>query len=151
MSTQYLRQGGALDLLTKSELDQSMGHHFDAAIRDYLRGVDFLSFTGNGNGNMFTIPDAPESGYTWSVKLVSAQLSAAGQLSIYLGENNQVAPIGSIASASNGTNNECIATWSANQVVIKDGRVITLYCSAATILNWRISVEQVPTEMQGKL
>jgi hypothetical protein len=80
---QYIKAGGAIDLLTKSELDDSMGHHFNAAIRDLLRGVDYLQYSGNGNGTgTFSVPYAPESGYSWSLKLVSVQLSAAGVLSV---------------------------------------------------------------------
>lgn len=147
---QDVRNG--LDVLTKAELSEAMGHHFDKGIRDIYRGVDYLSFTGNANGaNTFTIPDSPESGYSWSLKLVSAQLSASGQMSVYLGENNNYAPVGSIFAANNGSLYEAIATWSSEQIVIKDGRVITLYCASANILTWRINVKQVPTEMQGKL
>jgi|ERR1700683_1378852 len=226
---QEIKAGGALDLLTKGELDDSMGHHFNAAIRDLLRGVDYLQFAGIAGGvNTFSIPYTPESGYSWSLKLVTAQLStptvsspsvpatgvaaenpnafpvnvvinangatisavtvngvivgtsagtyvvpADGSIavsytvatptwvwsyagsgtafSVYSGSNNQVAPIGNAISQVNGTNNEAVVKWSSNQVVLKDGRQITLYCGAATIINYLIMVEQVPTEMQGKL
>jgi hypothetical protein len=152
MTTQYLKAGGALDVLTKSELDQSMGHHFDAAIRDLLRGVDYLQFSGQGNGaSTFTIPYSPGSGYSWSVKLISAQISTAGQLSVYLSENIATAPLATVLAATNGSNIEAVARWSSEQFVIKDGREITLYCSAGNILSYHLSVKQVPTEMQGKL
>jgi hypothetical protein len=149
---QEIRAGGALDILTKSELDLSMGHHFDAAIRDLLRGVDFVSFSGQGNGTgTFTIPYNAESGYTWSVKLVSAQLSAAGELSIYPASSNTVAPLKTVAAVANGTLFEAVATWGSNQAVLKDGRQITLYSATAVINNYLLMAEQVPTEMQGKL
>lgn len=149
---QAIRAGGELDLLTKTELQESMGHQFDAAIRDFLRGVDYLQFSGVANGgNTFTIPNNAESGYTWSLKLISAQLSAAGQLSIYPASNTNVAPIASVVAQTNGANYEAIAKWSSNQAVFKDGRQFTLYCESATIQNYLIIVEQVPTEMQGKL
>jgi hypothetical protein len=149
---QNLRAGGAIDLLTKEELSDAMGHQFDAAIRDFYRGVDYLSFTGNGNNtSTFTLPDSPSAGYVWSVKLVSAQLSAAGQLSVYLSENNQTAPVHSVPSTANGTLFEAVARWSSEQLVIKDGRVITIYSAAGNILNWSLRVRQVPAEYQGKL
>jgi hypothetical protein len=152
MTSQYIRAGGALDILTKPELDDSMGHHFDAAIRDLLRGVDYLQFAGSaGNVNTFSIPWTPESGYTWAVKLVSAQLSGAGVLSVYSGSNTNVAPIGSETAITNGPNVEAVITWSSNVAVLKDSRQITLFCSGATISNYLIMVKQVPTEMQGKL
>jgi hypothetical protein len=145
-------RSGYLDVLTKSELQETMGHNFDAAIRDLLRGVDYLQFSGVANdGNTFTIPNSSESGYTWSVKLISAQLSGAGTLSVYPASNITVAPIATVASVTNGGNIEAVAKWSSNQAVFKDGRQFTLYCEAATILNYLLIVEQVPTEMQGKL
>lgn len=148
---QQLSAGGYLDLLTKDEITESMGHNFDAAIRDLLRGVDYLMFTGVGNGTgLFTIPYSPEQGYCWSIKLLSVQLSASSNVSAYLGSTNTVAPIGNGNGFTN-TNNEAIMTWSANQVVLKDSRQITLFASLANITNYLLAVKQVPTEMQGKL
>jgi len=145
-------RSGYLDVLTKSELQETMGHSVDGIVRDYLRGVDYLQFSGVANGgNTFTIPNSSESGYTWSVKLISAQLSAAGELSIYPASSTNVAPIATVPTYTNGTNYEAVAKWSSNQAVFKDGRQFTLYSSAADILNYLLIVEQVPTEMQGKL
>lgn len=152
MANQYVRAGGVLDIPSKEELSEAMGHSFSANMRSWLEGIDYVQYAGVANGaNTFTIPESPESGYTWSVKLISAQLSGEGQLSMYLSENNAVAPIGTIYAAPNGSLYECVATWSANQVVMKDNRTITLYCAAANILNYRIHVKAVPTQMQGKL
>jgi hypothetical protein len=141
---------GDIDLLTDSELRASLGHHFDHVIRDWYRGIDYIGVAGVGNGtNTITIPGS-DQGYTWSVKLISAQLASAGELSAYPGDTSAVAPIGTTMSIANGANNDAVLTYSSNQVVLKDGRNITLLGSAV-ILNWRIMVEQVPTEMQGKL
>lgn len=149
---QQLTAGGYLDFLTKDELKETMGHSFDTAIRDLLRGVDYLQFVGQGNGTgQFTLPYAPESGYTWSIKLVAAQLSAAGTLSIYPSSVITVAPIATVTAITNGTNIEAVQNFTSNVAVVKDSAGITLFSSAATILNYRIMVLQVPTEMQGKL
>ena len=141
---------GQIDMLTNKELHDSLGHHFDHAIRDWYRGLDFLGAAGAGNGtNVITLP-GPDQGYTWSYKLITAQLAAAGTLSAYPSDNTNVAPIGVNVALANNGNFESILSWSGNQVVLKDGRNITLM-SAVTIVNWRIMVLQVPTEMQGKL
>lgn len=143
---------GQIDFLTDPELRESLGHAISHQVRDWLRGLDFLQFTGIGNGTgLLTLPVAPDSGYTWSVKLISAQLNAAGNLSIYPGDINTIAPIGAVTAISNGAATfDCIFRWGSNQCVIKDQRNITI-AATATILNWRIMVLQVPTEMQGKL
>jgi hypothetical protein len=76
MAKQDMGPLGIVDLLTNKELSETMGHHFDHAVRDWYRGLDFLQFYGNGNGtNIITLPGA-DSGYTWSYKLVAAQLAA---------------------------------------------------------------------------
>jgi hypothetical protein len=140
---------GVVDLLTDNELRATMGHHFDHMLRDWYRGLDFMGFAGVGNGTgTLTIPGA-DSGYSWSLKLLAAQLSASGNLSVYPSDGTNVAPIGTVASL--GTNNDCVIRWGSNQAVLKDQRNITLFAGAATIINWRLLVLQVPTEMQGKL
>lgn len=150
MSKQDMGPLGTVDLLTNKELSETMGHHFDHAIRDWYRGLDYLQFAGNGNGtNTITLPGS-DSGYTWSYKLISAQLAAAGVLSIYPSDNVNVACVGTTTALTNGTNFDAVQTWSGNQVVLKDSRNLTLFASQI-ILNWRILVLQVPTEMQGKL
>jgi hypothetical protein len=148
---QQLTAGGYLDFLTKDELKESLGHSFDHAIRDLYRGIDYLQYVGQGNGTgLLTLPYAPESGYSWSIKLLSAQLSAAGVLSVYPSSSPNVAPIAVITAVTNGPNIEAVATFSSNSAVVKDSAGITFF-SASNILTYRIMVEQVPTEMQGKL
>lgn len=252
---------GTIDVLTDPELREALGHHFTQQVREWYRGIDYLGFAGGGNGtSTITLPISPEQGYTWDVKLVSAQLAAPGELSVYPGDNPTVAPIGvtstssfagnpttasgTFAAAGNGsaslpanspitgftiswgtvttgntvtitvtntvtgqtltyadtlavgqnnaftvtypsggipaaagqqitvtvtgnvnspagsivvtgapvasTDYDTVVKWSSQQVVIKDGRNITL-ASTQIINNWRVMVKQVPTEMQGKL
>jgi hypothetical protein len=142
---------GVIDLLTDKELRESMGHNIDHMIRDWLRGIDYMGFAGTGNGTgTLTIP-GPNSGYAWSVKLASAQLSSQGVLSVYPADSPNVAPIGTVTSIANGTNNDAVIRWGSNQAVVKDQRNFTFYSSQGVILNYRLLVKQVPAEMQGKL
>lgn len=142
---------GTVDILNHSELKDALGHNISHQIREWYRGVDYTGAAGPGNGTGTIQVPCAEQGYTWDIKLVSAQLQAAGSLSIYPGESGGfVAPVGVVASIANGTLNECVMRWSSNQLVIKDGRTITLL-SSTIILNWRVLAKQVPTEMQGKL
>ena len=142
---------GSVDILTHSELKDALGHNISHQIREWFRGIDYMGVAGTGNGTgLITVPCA-EQGYTWDIKLVSAQLAAPGALSIYPGETSGfVAPVGVVASIANGSLNECVFRWSSNQFVLKDGRNLTLL-SSQNILNWRVLAKQVPTEMQGKL
>ena len=140
---------GDVDMLTSQELHDSLGHHFSAFVREAARGVDYLGFFASPNAGTVQVP-GPDSGYVWSLKLVSAQLSAAGALSVYPGENNAVAPYGASLSTVNGANNEVVMTFTSNVVVIKDQRSLFL-ASGVNILSYRILVKQVPAEMQAKL
>jgi hypothetical protein len=142
---------GTVDILTSGELRETLGHQMSHTIREWFRGIDYVGAAGPGNGTgLISIP-ASEQGYTWSIRLVGAQLAAPGALSVYPGETSGfVAPVGVVQSVANGSLNECVVMWSSEALVIKDGRVITLL-SSQTILNWRILAKQVPTEMQGKL
>lgn len=142
---------GTVDILTSGELRETLGHQMSHTIREWFRGVDYTGATGPGNGTGLIQVPCAEQGYTWDIKLVSAQLAAAGALSIYPGDTTGfTAPVGVVQSITNGSLNECVYRWSSNQFVIKDGRVITLL-SSVNILNWRVLAKQVPTEMQGKL
>jgi hypothetical protein len=148
---QRLAAGGLLDLLTKDELSQAMGHNFDAAIRDIYRGIDYMTFTGNNpsaaNGP-FTIPYTPDSGYCWSVKLLGFTLSAAGNYGVFMGANTALAPV---AIGTAGFQNTGVVSWSSNQLVMKDQQSLTILGTAANVQNFIVVVKQVPTEMQGKL
>jgi hypothetical protein len=141
---------GTVDILTSSELKDTLGHQMSHTIREWFRGIDYTGTAGPGNGTGLIQIPAAEQGYTWSVRLVSAQLSAAGSLSVYPGDATNSAPVGVMASVPNGTLNEVVIQWASEALVIKDGRTLTLV-SAVTILNWRVLAKQVPTEMQGKL
>lgn len=142
---------GVVDLLTDKELRATLGHHFDYAMRDWYRGLDYMGFAGPGNGTSTVTIQGPDSGYTWSVKLASAQLVTGGFLSVYPTDGaTNVAPLGTGPTDAVGTNNDAVIRWGSNQAVIKDQRSIT-FLGTSAILNWRLLVLQVPTEMQGKL
>jgi hypothetical protein len=166
---QEIRAGGSLDILTKSELTEAMGHKFDEGIRDLLRGLDFMTFTGNGSGQqelasgaqVLTIP-GPESGYTWSLKTLSVHfVMATGTTAPYaftvsIGDSPDTGTV--YATGGNDAFVDdlvYVANWSSNQAVVKGGRNITIAIqgnpSTFLINNWFLAVQQVPTEMQGKL
>jgi hypothetical protein len=142
---------GSADFLTQQELHDSLGHHFSAQVREWYRGVDYLGFYGAGPATLVTVP-GPDSGYVWSIKLASAQLSAAGALSVYPGDATNVAPFGTATAIAQGTQFEAMFTWTSNVVVLKDQRNLTLWAGGTTTINsWRVLVKQVPAEMQAKL
>lgn len=150
---QNIPGGGVLDLLTKDELKESMGHSLDETIVKWYRGVDYLSFINLVNApaiGPFSIPQTAESGYAWSVKLVSFQLSGGSTIaSLYVGSTNLTPPVATVAP---NTLNEAVFSFSSNQLVIKDGQALTINAGGSVqVLGWHLRVKQVPVEMQGKL
>jgi hypothetical protein len=152
---QQIVGGGYIDAVTKSELHDELGHKFDAFIRDLYRGKDYfaLALPVQNPAAQISISNLMYSGYSWSMKMVSLKLSnaTAVQVSVYLGENINVAPVANGLSVVNGTQNEFIFLWSSNQLVVKDQITLTFLASAGTITAYNIRAEQVPTVMQGKL
>ena len=149
MTTQRLHSALApLDVLTRVELEESLHKGFEAAERARVRGIDYMEVNGNGNGaTTVTIP-GPDSGYSWSVKIISVVISAGATVSAYLGENTLSAPIGQAVLTAAGA---AIFTYTSNIVIVRDTRSVTLSTSAGGINAWKLLVKQVPGEMIGKL
>jgi hypothetical protein len=69
---------GMIDFLTDSELRQSLGHHFDAVVRDWVRGIKLIRLpimygASNGSGAQVSpvFMPGPQSGYIWDVKRIT--------------------------------------------------------------------------------
>jgi hypothetical protein len=152
MSKQQLTAGGYLDILTKDELKEALGHDFSHDIRELYRGIDYLTFVGNAGlvgANSVTLPWMPDSGYCWSVKIASVQISTSSPFSVHIGSDNSQA---AVFTGSSGLGNQCVGTWTSNNLVVKDGQGITFAFSGNTNIGAiRLHVKQVPTVMQGKL
>jgi hypothetical protein len=69
-----------IDVLTRAELDSTLTHRFDAFIRDWYRGEDYIEINGTqpaGSGD--ALLPGPESGFAWSLKLASAIADGSSQ------------------------------------------------------------------------
>jgi hypothetical protein len=137
-----------IDILTRLEMEEVLTKGLDQAERTRVRGVDYMEVNGNAaNATSVTI-QGPIQGYAWSLKIASVVLSAAGVFNVYLGDNQNTAPVGSVTLAAAGP---AIVTWTSNIVIVRDSRYITLASSVAGIGAWKILSKQVPNEMIGKL
>jgi hypothetical protein len=146
---------GEIDVLTDKELRESLGHHFSAEIKEWYRGVDFLSFAGPANGASSVQIPGPDQGYTWSVKLLSVigNSSSADTVAVALKDTGTSSIVGVSVPTITAQNFPSVFMWSSNQLVIKDGRAITVtgLFGHTTFDSYLLMVEQVPTVMQGKL
>jgi hypothetical protein len=132
--------GTEIDLLTKGELDQSLGHLSDQW-RAREVGVDYVTRYNTGiAAAVFTVP-GPEQGWAWSMEQLSAQLSAAGTISVFWDAQQTylAAPV-----SNNGTN--VYVSWGSHQCVLKPGRTLTVVPSTGTITSLMFSAIQAPAE-----
>ena len=137
-----------IDILTRLDLEQTLNTKFDAFIRDWYRGESYIEQNLNGQGlASITIP-GPDSGYMWSVKLVSAVCTAAATVNFYNSDNINTAPVATVVLTAAGP---AIAQFSTNCVTIKDQRPFLVTVSAGAIGAVKLTAKQVPTEMEGKL
>lgn len=141
-----------VELLTADEVSHSMAHAFDAYLRERYRGIDYLEFTANGGGAATYTFQGPETGYVWSLKMVSVVLSASGSVLVFPGSSTGVAPLAAGAAQSIAGQFWFVTTWGSDSAIIKQGRAVTIQTSSTGGLgNLRIMAEQVPAEMIGKL
>jgi hypothetical protein len=141
-----------IDVLTRMELEETLTKHNDMLVRDIFRGVGYHETNGNGDSAAIVTVQGPESGYAWSIKIVSAQLTLTSDvLTVFLGDNTNSAPIATITPVTGlGGLFFSIGTFTSNTVVLKDARSITL-ASNSGILAYKIIAKQVPAEMVAKL
>lgn len=137
-----------VDLLTPSEHKDNLNKLFERYLIERYRGESYLQFTGVSSGSVVQIP-GPNSGYVWSVKLLSivCDQTSVG-LNVYLGENTNTAPI---YTGGNGLSNAVVTLFTSNTFIHQDERPITVTSSTGNITAWRLHVKQVPGEMIGKL
>ena len=149
-----------IDVLTRAELDATLTNRFSSFIRDWYRGEDYLSFVGNGSGiNPFVIPYTADSGYAWSIKMVSGVLTGqTGSVTVIVSVgdiNGTGIPIARVAAGGGGTGDSAfVAPFSSNQVVLKSQESININLfgtTPGTVALYRLQVKQVPAEMIGKL
>jgi hypothetical protein len=97
---QALHPGGALDMLTKPELTEALGHHADSIVREAARGVKVMRMPvirESAPAAAFTLganPEAqgpgPEQGYIWRIcriMVASGTLSDNAQYTLYAGSD----------------------------------------------------------------
>lgn len=140
-----------VDILTRLEMEQIQRKSMDDFFHQQALGVSYKEYNDNADGVAQYSVNGPDSGYAWSLKIVSAVLSAAGDLAIFLGDNTLTAPVGGGSSVLMGNLNVVTVTFTSNVVIVQDQRPITLLAHTGTIGAVKIIAKQVPAEMVAKL
>lgn len=140
-----------IDVLTRLEMEQIQRKSLDDFFHQEYLGVSYKEYNDNGGGLAQYGISGPDSGYAWSLKLVSVVLSAAGNLAVFLGDNTQTAPVAGGPSVVMGGLNVANITFTSNSVIVQDNRSLTLLAVTGTIGAIKIIAKQVPAEMVAKL
>jgi hypothetical protein len=122
--------------------------------QERLRGVKYIRREGYPGVNQISIPDFPEPGYAWNLKLISVQLSATSAFDVYIGDQTTVTGLVNRRQIFNAlTNTQQVMTWTSDQVIIFNGDRINLdaVAAAVTITEYFLCAIQVPEEMLGKV
>ena len=147
MGKQLIDFGMHLDVLTQDELDKSL----EAAAAQWqskAAGVDFMTRSdlgiNEGAGlSPYTIKPPPQ-GYSWSVKMVSAALSASASLQIWWDAQATLPASSPTTAGLSG-----VVTWGSDQLVLKPGRALYATASTGTIVSLLIAAWQIPAERLG--
>lgn len=149
-----LHAGAEIDLLSKDELDQSLGQHFARTQTARGWGVKPIrkqaATTTIGTATAFAI-QGPEQGYLWSLRLLGMSLSSAQSVQAWrAGDNGTTVPanglLGNMASASFGS-----LTWSKGQALLTGGEWLALSAGGNTIVSYLLVAVEVPEQLAWKV
>jgi hypothetical protein len=144
-----LKAGVTLDILNKKELADVVSEELSAI----GRGFRFRRVPYSGSGETVTL-DGPESGFVWSIKLLSASTHLATTFAVYI---NEVALSGKISqadtlNATSGGDDTAVFRWSSNQFVVYGGEsVIVRAFDDVDFIAGVFAVEEAPVGSEWKL
>lgn len=145
-----LRAGAKIDLLSQKELDHSLGEAHDREIRELARGVKWVryAFADPLVPTKETIP-GPELGYTWKLQRISATLTGADSISVYIGDavNNRL--IGFTPSVT--AQSVYVISFSPGEIINGGENVYVATSGSFRFTQFYLSAWQVPSPMIWKL
>jgi hypothetical protein len=97
-------------------------------------------------------PGAPEPGYAWSVKAVTANLSAAGVMLVYKASSagDTRFGVGHDTALTAGSLNLAVVNWSSDALRLRESEGIYVV-TAATFTQVNMRAWQVPAEMVAEV
>ena len=151
MARTVIRNGGAVvDLPSMAELHA----YFGERDRERARGIKMIRASGIGPfpaAGALLIPNGPESGYIWALRLLSAQLASSGTLLAYITSSTPAAGATPQRAVYNGASAVTqVTTFPSAACMLYPGEGI--YLSAGQNINaWFLAGWEVPAEMEWKL
>ena len=151
MARTIIKAGGVLDTPSMAELRAE----FDLRDRQRGRGVKAIRASGIGPSpaaGTLIIPNGPEAGYIWALRLLSVQLASTGTALAYITSSAPVTSATPQRLVFNGSTSATgqVTTFPAAACMLYSGEGI--YLSAyQNISAWFMAGWEVPSEMQWKI
>ena len=151
MARTQIKAGGFIDTPSMAELHD----YFSTRDREKYRGVKHIRVSGLGASPAATalmIPNGPESGYIWSLRILSAQLATAGTLLAYITSSSPATGATPQRLVFNGSTSGTsqVTTFPSAACMLYPGEGIYL-SGSQNISAWFLAGWEVPAEMEGKL
>ena len=148
-----LSAGAEIDMLTKDELDQSLGSYFAEQETARGSGIKVMRIQGVttsiGTGVAFPIA-GPEQGYAWALRSAGFSPSTSAAIRVWIGDNTATPPatgmVGFMPAANFGT-----IAWSSVQAVLYGGEYLQLSAGATCTTDFIIYAVEVPAQLLWKL
>ena len=154
-------QGGMkVEIPNREEIRTDVRNVWDQQQQQAFRALKPMRFIGVppagtpqiGTGTAFNIPYGPEPGYTWNVRLVAAQLSAAASLLAGIGSGPGTTQVPLIAEVNTASLTFPVATFSSGQMFLNGGETLALWASSTvTLVAFGLFVIESPAERPGPL
>lgn len=157
-----IKAGAVLDVPNTAEMTdiarQVWREHAseDVAERTRARGIKYIRVSGIGPtpaAQTFYIPNGPEEGYIWALRILSVQLAAADTLLSYITSSAPQAGATPqrLLSPFGTSNANQVALFATAQAMLYGGESVYLSAAAHNITAFYMGAWQVPTEMEWKL
>ncbi|MEU7164338.1 hypothetical protein AB0A70_06785 [Streptomyces morookaense] len=138
-----IKAGAEVDFLTKDELDSVLKDRLD----EIGSGVRYKRIPYAGTSLPISIA-APESGFLWSVKLLSVTFNTADKCKVYVDQLEDSSLVGYDA-ASDTTH---VISWGSNGLILFGTQTLIVSgVSTAASATGLLYVEQVPVGDEWKL
>lgn len=163
MAKVLIKAGAEIDVPTRDEVAEDLARAvrdeiggWQAAERTRARGIKHIRIAGIGAqpaAQTLYIPNGPASGYKWSLRLLSVQISAADTCLAYI--TSSAPSAGStplrLISAFGTSNANQVATFAKGQVMLDSDESVYLSCAAHNINAWFMSAWEAISEMEYRL
>lgn len=151
-----IRGGMTVEIPDRHEIGAQFREELDARQLSRARGFKPIRMAVPGNGTLTQfVPNGPEQGYVWNLKLLTVQLAATGTVQAFLASSAPAT--GSLPARLitdfGVTGTSQVEKWSSSQVLLMpgEGLYLSVTGSGANLNEIFYTAVEAPAEMVYKL